>query len=145
MARTTCVGGRMKKLYCIDYIKSLMKLKKQLLSLKHANTELETKLALQKKYNASNLRMIDRLRDENIELSRKPREKEHIEFFCIPKRCAYITGDFEPIFETSEPVITDEMKVHVFNSLLAKGFIRKNREENAFVIYEITLKTKVEE
>lgn len=135
----------MNKLNYIHYIKNLMKLKKQVQILKHVNTELESKLALQKKYNDSNLRMIDRLRYENIELIRELRKKEHIEFFCIPKRRAYIAGDFEPIFETREPVITNEGKVYVFDYLLAKGFIRKSREENNFVIYELIFKSELAE
>lgn len=142
MARAICGGGRMNKFH---YIKNLIKLKKQVHILKHANTELKSKLALQKKYNYSNLRMIDRLRCENIELIRELRKKEHIEFFYVPKRCAHIISNFEPIFETRESVITNEGKVYVFDSLLAKGFIRKIREENNFVIYELCFKSGVEE
>lgn len=121
---------------------TIMKLRKQMQILKRTNAELESKLALQKDFNKSNLGMIGRLRDENIELKRELKRKEHIEFFWIPKRCAYIAGDFEPIFGTREPVLKDEVKVSIFDCLLEKGFIRKNREEDAFVVYEIILKTE---
>lgn len=122
---------------------TIMKLRKQVQILKRTNAELESKLALQKGYNDSNLRMIDKLRYDNIELSRELKGREHIEFIFIPKRCNFIKDGFSTTFEVSEPVITDEIKVSVFDSLLAKGFIRKSREENTFVTYEIILKTEV--
>lgn len=121
---------------------TLLKLKRQIGILEHANNDLESELALQKEYNDSNLRRIDRLEKENTELVRKLMDKEHFILFAIPKRQAYLADRLQPIIETREPVITNDIKVSVFDDLMAKGFIRKNREDDNFVMYELGLKTE---
>ena len=121
---------------------TLLKLKRQIRILEHANSDLESALALQKEYNGSNLRRIDSLEKENTELVRKLMDKEHFIFFAIPKRQTYLADIPQPIIETRELVITNDIKVSVFDDLMAKGFIRKNREDNNFVIYELGLKTE---
>lgn len=121
---------------------TLLKLKRQIRILEHTNSDLESALALQKEYNGSNLRRIDSLEKENTELVRKLMDKGHFIFFTIPKRQTYLADISQPIIETREPVITNDIKVSVFDDLMAKGFIRKNREDNNFVIYELGLKTE---
>ena len=123
-------------------LRTLLKLKRQIRILEHANADLESELALQKEYNGSNLRIIDRLRNENIELVRKLKDKGHFILFAVPKRQTYLADRLMPIIETREPVITNDMKVSIFNDLMAKGFIRKNREDDNFVMYELSLKTE---
>lgn len=121
---------------------TLLKLQRQIRILKHANNDLESELALQKEYNGSNLRRIDRLEKENMELVRKLMDKGHFILFAIPKRQTYLADRLQPIIETREPVITNDIKVSVFDDLMAKGFIRKNREDDNFVMYELGLKTE---
>lgn len=121
---------------------TLLKLKRQIRILEHANNDLESELALQKEYNGSNLRIIDRLRNENVELVRKLMDKGHFILFAVPKRQTYLADRPIPIIETREPVITNDVKVSVFDDLMAKGFIRKNREDDNFVMYELGLKTE---
>ena len=121
---------------------TLLKLKRQIRILEHANNDLESELALQKEYNGSNLRRIDRLEKENTELVRKLMDKGHFILFAIPKRQTYLADRLQPIIETREPVITNDVKVSVFDDLMAKGFIRKNREDDNFVMYELGLKTE---
>lgn len=121
---------------------TLLKLKRQIRILEHANNDLESELALQKEYNGSNLRIIDRLRNENVELVRKLMNKGHFILFAVPKRQTYLADRPIPIIETREPVITNDVKVSVFDDLMAKGFIRKNREDDNFVMYELGLKTE---
>lgn len=104
--------------------------------------DLESELALQKEYNDSNLRRIDSLKKENTELVRKLMDKGHLILFAIPKRQTYLADRFQPIIETREPVITNDIKVSVFDDLMTKGFIRKNREDDNFVMYELGLKTE---
>lgn len=123
-------------------LSTVLSLQIQIRILKHANNDLESELALQKEYNASNLRIIDELRNENIELTRKLTDKGHLIFFAVPKRQTYLADKLQPIIETREPVITNDVKVSVFDDLVAKGFIRKNREDNNFVMYELGLKTE---
>lgn len=120
----------------------ISKLCREVRILRHANNDLESELALQKEYNSSNLRRIDRLEKENIELMRKLEDKGHFILFAVPKRQTYIADRLMPIIETREPVITNDVKVSVFDDLVAKGFIRKNREDNNFVMYELSLKTE---
>ena len=110
--------------------------------MRHANNDLESELALQKEYNRSNLRRIDRLEKENTELMRKLMDKGHFILFAVPKRQTYLADRPQPIIETREPVITNDVKVSVFDDLVAKGFIRKNREDDNFVMYELGLKTE---
>lgn len=119
-----------------------LKLRREIRILRHANNDLESELALQKEYNSSNLRRIDRLEEENTELVRKLMDKGHFILFAIPKRQTYLTDRSQPVIETREPVITNDIKVSVFDDLVAKGFIRKNREDNNFVMYELGLKTE---
>lgn len=121
---------------------ALLKLQRQIRILKHINNDLESELALQKEYNDSNLRRIDRLEKENKELVRKLMDKGHIILFAIPKRQTYLADRLMPVIETREPVITNDIKVSVFDDLMAKGFIRKNREDDNFVMYELGLKTE---
>lgn len=121
---------------------TVLKLQRQIRILRHANNDLESELALQKEYNGSNLRRIDRLEKENTELVRKLMDKGHFILFAIPKRQTYLADRLQPIIETREPVITNDMKVSIFNDLMAKGFIRKNREDDNFVMYELGLKTE---
>jgi pyrimidine operon attenuation protein/uracil phosphoribosyltransferase len=121
---------------------TVLKLQRQIRILKHANNDLESELALQKEYNGSNLRRIDRLEKENTELVRKLMDKGHFILFAIPKRQTYLADRLQPIIETREPVITNDIKVSVFDDLMAKGFIRKNREDDNFVMYELGLKTE---
>lgn len=121
---------------------ALLKLQRQIKNLKHINSDLESELALQKEYNDSNLRRIDKLEKENKELVRKLMDKGHIILFAIPKRQTYLADRYMPSIETKEPVITNDIKVSVFDDLMAKGFIRKNREDNNFVMYELGLKTE---
>ena len=121
---------------------TVLKLQRQIRILRHANNDLESELALQKEYNGSNLRRIDRLEKENTELVRKLMDKGHFILFAIPKRQTYLADRLKPIIETREPVITNDMKVSIFNDLMAKGFIRKNREDDNFVMYELGLKTE---
>ena len=118
----------------------MIKLKRRIRILERANNDLESELALQKEYNASNLRRIDKLEKENIELVRKLKDKRHFILFAVPKRQAYLADRLQPIIETREPVITNDVKVSVFDDLMAKGFIRKNREDDNFVMYELGLK-----
>lgn len=121
---------------------TVLKLQRQIRILKHINNDLESELALQKEYNGSNLRRIDRLEKENTELVRKLIDKGHFILFAIPKRQTYLADRLMPIIETREPVITNDIKVSVFDDLMAKGFIRKNREDENFVMYELGLKTE---
>lgn len=121
---------------------TLQRLKRQIRILKHANNDLESELALQKEYNASNLRIIDRLEKENKELVRELKDKGHFILFAVPKRQTYLADRLMPIIETREPVITNDVKVSVFDDLIAKGFIRKSREDDNFVMYELGLKTE---
>ena len=121
---------------------TLLRLKRQLRLLEHANNDLESELALQKEYNASNLRTIDRLEEENKELVRKLMDKGHFILFAVPKRQTYLADRLMPIIETRDPVITNDVKVLIFDDLMAKGFIRKNREDANFVMYELGLKTE---
>lgn len=121
---------------------TLLKLKRQIRVLEHANNDLESELALQKEYNDSNLRRIDRLEKENMELVRKLMDKGRFILFAIPKRQIYLASRLQPIIETREPVITNDIKVSVFDDLMTKGFIRKNREDDNFVMYELGLKTE---
>lgn len=121
---------------------TVLKLQRQIRILRQANNDLESELALQKEYNGSNLRRIDRLEKENTELVRKLMDKGHFILFAIPKRQTYLADRLQPIIETREPVITNDMKVSIFNDLMAKGFIRKNREDDNFVMYELGLKTE---
>ena len=121
---------------------TLLKLQKQIRFLKHANNDLESELALQKEYNGSNLRRIDRLEKENTELVRKLIDKGHFILFAVPKKQIYLADRLMPVIETREPVITNDIKVSVFDDLMAKGFIRKNREDDNFVMYELGLKTE---
>ena len=123
-------------------LRTLLKLKRQIRILEHANSDLESELALQKEYNASNLRTIDRLRHENTELYRKLEDKGHIILFAVPKARTYLADRLQPIIETREPIITNDVKVSIFDDLIAKGFIRKNREDANFVMYELGLKTE---
>lgn len=123
-------------------LRTLLKLKRQIRILEHANNDLESELALQKEYNGSNLRIIDSLRNENTELVRKLMDKGHFILFAVPKRQTYLADRLMPIIETREPVITNDVKVSVFDDLMAKGFIRKNREDDNFVMYELSLKTE---
>lgn len=120
----------------------VLKLYREVRILRHANNDLESELALQKEYNSSNLRRIDRLEKENIELVRKLEDKGHFILFAVPKRQTYLADRLMPIIETREPVITNDVKVSVFDDLVAKGFIRKNREDDNFVMYELGLKTE---
>lgn len=120
----------------------VLKLYREVRILRHANNDLESELALQKEYNSSNLRRIDRLEKENIELVRKLEDKGHFILFAVPKRQTYLADRPQPIIETREPVITNDVKVSVFDDLVAKGFIRKNREDDNFVMYELGLKTE---
>lgn len=69
-------------------------------------------------------------------------DKGHFILFAIPKRQTYLADRLQPIIETREPVITNDIKVSVFDDLMAKGFIRKNREDDNFVMYELGLKTE---
>ena len=119
-----------------------IRLRRRLRILKHAYNDLESELALQKEYNASNLRTIDRLRQENIGLYKKLEDKGHFILFAVPKRQTYLADRLQPVIETREPVITNDIKVSIFDDLVAKGFIRKNREDNNFVMYELGLKTE---
>ena len=121
---------------------TLLKLKRRIRILEHANSDLESALALQREYNASNLSTIDRLEHENTELYRRLEDKGHFILFAVPKRCTYIADRLQPVIETREPIITNDIKVSVFDELVAKGFIRKNREDNNFVMYELGLKTE---
>ena len=121
-------------------LSTVLKLQRQIRILEHANVDLEAELALQKEYNGSNLRRIDRLEKENTELVRKLMNKGHFILFAIPKRQTYLADRLQPIIETREPVITNDMKVSVFNDLMAKGFIKKSREDDNFVMYELSLK-----
>ena len=123
-------------------LRILLKLKRQIRLLEHANNDLESELALQKEYNASNLRTIDRLRQDNIELYKKLEDKGHFILFAVPKSQTYLADRLQPVIETREPVITNDIKVSVFDNLVAKGFIRKNREDNNFVMYGLSLKTE---
>lgn len=120
----------------------LLKLKRQIKILEHANSDLESALALQKEYNDSNLRNIDRLEKENMELIRKLKDKGHLILFAVPRRQTFLSGNIMPIVETGEPVITNNIKVSVFDNLMEKGFIRKAREDDNFVMYELGLKTE---
>ena len=120
----------------------ILKLKREINILRHANNDLESELALQREYNATNCRTIDRLEKENIELMRKLRDKERMILFAVPKRQVYLADRLQPIIETREPVITNDVKVSVFDDLVAKGFIRKSREDDNFVMYELSLKTE---
>ena len=120
----------------------IMKLRRRVRILKHVNNDLESALALQKEYNSSNLRRIDRLEKENTELVRKLMDKGHFILFAVPRRQVYLTDSLQPIIEPRDPVITNDIKVSVFDNLMAKGFIRKNREDNNFVMYELGLKTE---
>ena len=122
--------------------RTILKLKREVRILKHANNDLESELALQKEYNRSNLIRIDRLEEDNKELVRKLRDKGHFILFAVPKRRTYIADSLLPIVETREPIITNDVKVSVFNDLMEKGFIRKNREDDNFVMYELGLKTE---
>ena len=122
--------------------RTILKLKREVRILRHANSDLESELALQKEYNGSNLRRIDRLEKENEELARKLMNKGHFILFAVPKRQVYRRDRFQPIIETREPVITNDVKVSIFDDLMAKGFIRKNREDANFVMYELGLKTE---
>ena len=124
-------------------LSTVLKLQRRIRILEHANAGLESELALQKEYNGSNLRIIDRLRSENTELVRKLKDKGHFILFAVPKRRTYLADRLMPIIETREPVITNDVKVSVFDDLMAKGFIRKNREDDNFVMYELSLKTEV--
>ena len=119
-----------------------LKLRRELRILRHANNDLESELALQKEYNASNLRRIDRLEKENKELIRKLMDKGHLILFAVPRGRAYLADRLQPIIETREPVITNDVKVSLFDDLMAKGFIRKHREDANFVMYELGLKTE---
>lgn len=119
-----------------------LKLKREIRILRHAISDLESELALQKEYNASNLRTIDRLRHDSIELYKKLEDKGHFILFAVPKARTYLADRLQPIIETREPVITNDVKVSIFDDLMAKGFIRKNREDNNFVMYELGLKTE---
>ena len=65
-------------------LSTVLKLKRQIRILEHANSDLESELALQKEYNGSNLRIIDRLRNENTELVRKLKDKGHFILFAVP-------------------------------------------------------------
>ena len=121
---------------------TLLKLKRQIRILEHTNNDLESELALQKEYNTSNLRTIDRIRNENIELYKKLEDKGHFILFAVPKGRRYSADRLLPVVETREPVITNAVKVSVFDDLMAKGFIRKNREDDNFVMYELGLKTE---
>ena len=123
-------------------LSTVLKLKRQIRILEHANSDLESELALQKEYNGSNLRIIDRLRNENTELVRKLKDKGHFILFAVPKRKTYLTDRLMLSIETREPVITNDVKVSIFDDLMAKGFIRKNREDDNFVMYELGLKTE---
>ena len=120
----------------------IMKLRRRVRILEHANNDLESALALQKEYNSSNLRRIDRLEKENTELVRKLMDKGHFILFAVPRRQVCLTDSLQPIIEPRDPVITNDIKVSVFDNLMAKGFIRKNREDNNFVMYELGLKTE---
>ena len=120
----------------------IMKLRRRVRILEHANNDLESELALQKEYNSSNLRRIGRLEKENTELVRKLMDKGHFILFAIPRRQVCLTDSLQPIIEPRDPVITNDIKVSVFDDLMAKGFIRKNREDNNFVMYELGLKTE---
>ena len=120
----------------------MIELKRRIRILERANDDLESELALQKEYNASNLRIIDDLRNENIEFTKKLMAKGHLILFAVPKRQAYLADRLQPIIETREPVITNDVKVSVFDDLMAKGFIRKNREDDNFVMYELGLETE---
>ena len=62
---------------------TLLKLKRQIRILEHANSDLESALALQKEYNGSNLRRIDSLEPENTELVRKLMDKGHFIFLLF--------------------------------------------------------------
>ena len=119
-----------------------LKLRREIRILRRANNDLESELALQKEYNSSNLRIIDRLREENTELVRKLKDKGHLILFAVPKTRTYLADRLQPIIETREPVITNDIKVSIFDDLMAKGFIRRNREDNNFVMYELGLKTE---
>ena len=121
---------------------TVLKLRRQIRILKHANNDLESELALQKEYNGSNLRRIDSLEKENVKLVRKLKDKGHLILFAVPKRQVYLADRLQPIIETREPVITNDIKVSVFDDLMAEGFIRKNRQDDNFVIYELGLKTE---
>ena len=121
---------------------TILRLQRQIRILKHANNDLESELALYKEYNGSNLRRIDKLEKENIELVRKLMDKGHLILFAIPKRQTYLADRLQPIIGTREPVITNDVKVSIFDDLMEKGFIRKNREDNNFVMYELGLKTE---
>jgi hypothetical protein len=120
-----------------------LRLRREIRILRRANNDLEAELALQKEYNGSNLRRIDRLEKENMELARKLMDKGRFILFAIPKRQTYLADRLQPIIETREPVITNDIKVSIFDELMAKGFIRKNREDDNFVMYELGLKTEV--
>ena len=120
----------------------VIRLKRRIRILERANSDLESELALQREYNDSNLRTIDRLRHDNTELYKKLEDKGHFILFAVPKRQIYLADRLQPIVETREPVITNDIKVSVFDDLVAKGFIRKNREDNNFVMYELGLKTE---
>ena len=119
-----------------------LKLKREIRILRHANNDLESELALLKEYNASNLRTIERLEKENTELMNKLRNKGRFILFAIPRTRTYLADKLQPIIETREPVITNDVKASIFDDLMAKGFIRKNREDNNFVMYELGLKTE---
>lgn len=121
---------------------TILRLQRQIRILKHANNDLESELALQKEYNDSNIRRIDKLEKENTELVRKLKDKGHFILFAVPKRQTYLADRLQPIIEAREPVITNDVKVSVFDDLMAKGFIRKNREDDNFVMYELGLKTE---
>lgn len=121
---------------------TVLKLQRQIRILKHANNDLESELAWQKECNDYNLRKIDRLEKENKELVRKLMDKGRFILFAVPKRQTYLADRLQPIIETREPVITNDIKVSIFDDLMAKGFIRKNREDDNFVMYELGLKTE---
>ena len=121
---------------------TILRLQRQIRILKHANSDLESELAWQKECNDYNLRKIDRLEKENKGLVSKLMDKGHFILFAVPKRQTYIADRLQPIIETREPVITNDIKVSIFDDLMAKGFIRKNREDDNFVMYELGLKTE---
>ena len=120
----------------------IIELKRRVRILEHANNDLESELALQKKYNNSNLRRIDSLEKENTELVRKLMNKGRFILFAVPKSNVYLNGRAQPIIDTREPILTDVVKVAIFDDLMTKGFIRKNREDDNFVMYELGLKTE---
>ena len=78
------------------------------------------------------------LRRKNRELKRYNEGKCAKVLFAIPRQTTFIR-DMPIEVSIREPIISNAMKVSIFDSLMEKGVIRKFREDDTMITYHLAL------